>query len=182
MKHNDISKTESLAQDASLLQNIVDTSSTMELHRSNLMRLQVQELLEECLLDMKSRKWASEAQEYLQLVTKYVSQVNYKTMNGQKSSRNITSISLKDRADKVVHIEPLDTRNKPMLSMEPVGCTKSHFGWTTKSGNAQHLPTFSFMVMLPTELFLPKDYLHYRYFDVSVCFVVKLSASVIFLL
>jgi hypothetical protein len=163
-----LDKNDSVAQDAALLETIVDASSTMELHRSNLMRLQVQELLEECQLDMKTRKWASEAQEYLQLVTKYISQVNYKTLaDDKKSSSDASGISLKGQADRVVHIEPLSKQGSPMLHVEPLGCTKSQFGWTKKSGNAQQLPTFSFMVQLPTELFLPKDYLHYRYFDVS---------------
>ncbi|KAG7353253.1 Nrap PAP/OAS1-like domain containing protein [Nitzschia inconspicua] len=167
MVRNTVNNNESLSQDAELLQSIVDASSTMELHRSNLMRLQVEELLEECLLDMKSRKWASEAQDYLQLVTKYVSQVNYKTLiEGEPScGSNNNVISLKDQADRVVHIPPLSEEKSPLLLMEPLGCTKSQFGWTKKSGNAKQLPAFSFMVQLPTEIFLPKDYLHYRYFD-----------------
>jgi hypothetical protein len=162
-----VDQNETLAQDAALLETIVDVTSTRGLHRSHLMQLQVQELLEECQLDMKSRKWASEAQEYIQLLTKYVSQVNHKTIfeGGPHSDSN--GVSLKDQADRVVHIEPLMKRKIPLFYMEPLGCTKSQFGWTKKSGNAQQLPTFSLMVQLPTDLFLPKDFLHYRYFDVS---------------
>jgi hypothetical protein len=162
-----IDKNDSVAQDAALLETMVDAASTMELHRSHLMRLQVQELLEECQLDMKSRKWASDAEEYIQLLAKYISQVNHQTIFEGEQNFDSTGISLRDRADRVVHIEPLFNRKTPLLHMEPLGCTKSQFGWTKKSGNAQQLPTFSLMVQLPTDLFLPKDYLHYRYFDVS---------------
>lgn len=168
-------KNDSVAQDAALLESIVDASSTMELHRSNLMRLQVQELLEECQLDIKTRKWASEAQDYLKLVTKYISQVNDKILfAGEETlSNNNKGISFQDQADRPVHLEPLSKRQQhsttsPLLHMEPLGCTKVQFGWTKKAGNAQQLPTFSCIVQLPSDLFLPKDYLHYRYFDVSV--------------
>lgn len=169
-----IDKNDSVAQDAALLESIVDASSTEELHRSNLMRLQVQELLEECQLDMKTRKWASEAQDYLHLVTKYISQVNDKILFAGEEQSGSNGISFQDQADRVVCMAPLSqrqqersTKSPQLLHMEPLGCTKSQFGWTKKSGNAQQLPTFSFMVQLPTDLFLPKDYLHYRYFDVS---------------
>ncbi len=160
-------KNDTLSQDAVLLlETIVDASSTMDLHRSNMMRLQVQELLKECHLDLKSRNWASEAHEYIQLVTKCVEKVNQKAIfDGEENS----TISVSDRADKFVSIEKSSLNNleSPLLQMEPLGCTKSQIAWTKKSGNAQQLPTFSFMITLPTQFLLPKDYLHYRYFDVS---------------
>lgn len=158
---------DTVAQDAALLETMVEASSTMDLHRSNLLRMQVQELLEECQLDLKSRKWANEAHEYLQLVNKYVSQFKFNMLvEGEKGG----IVAIKDRADKVVHIELPETKKDraSLVHMEPIGCcTKHQLGWTKKSGNAQQLPTFSFMVQIPNELFHTKDYLHYRYFDVS---------------
>lgn len=145
-----------IAQDAALLDS-VDPSSTMDLHRSNLMRLQVKELLEECRLDLKERKWAGDAHEYLQTLTKLVSQCTL-------SDGNENEGGIQDRADKVGHVV-IDSTTA--LSVEPIGCTRSNLGWTKKSGNAQELPTFSLMVKLPSKLFLSKDYLNYRYFDVS---------------
>ena len=159
-----------IAKDAALLDSI-DLSSTMDLHRSNLMRMQVTELLEECQLDLKGRKWAIEAHEYLQDVTKLISQATKEQlMMSSKSSpkKEGKPYSVKDRADKVVHIEKLVASKKggTSITVEPIGCTKSQFGWTKKSGNAQMLPTFSLMVKLPSEFFSSKDYLNYRYFDV----------------
>jgi U3 small nucleolar RNA-associated protein 22 len=161
-----------IAKDAALLDSI-DLSSTMDLHRSNLMRMQVTELLEECQLDLKGRKWTIEAHEYLQDVTKLVSQAakqHFMASSSSKSKKEETPFSIKDRADKVVHIEKLaatsSKKNSAGITIEPIGCTKSQFGWTKKSGNAQMLPTFSLMVKLPVEFFSSKDYLKYRYFDV----------------
>eukprot|EP00536_Pseudo-nitzschia_multiseries_P002622 jgi/Psemu1/183925/e_gw1.35.172.1 len=132
------SAADTIAKDVELLDSI-DLSSTMDLHRSNLMRMQVAELLEECQLDLKGRKWTVEAHDYLQTVTK---------LTAQASERHFLSTgeehpySFRDRADKVVHIEKLPA-----------------------AGNAQQLPTFSLMVKLPVEFFSPKDYLKHRYFD-----------------
>ena len=153
-------------KDAELLESI-DLSSTMDLHRSNLMRMQVKELLEECQLDIKGRKWTGHATEYLQELTNIISGASKDLFKTKES------YSIKDRADRVVHVEKIHplkvskNNNGNMFLIEPIGCTKSQFGWTKKSGNAQMLPTFSLMLKLPRELFSSKDYLNYRYFDVS---------------
>lgn len=160
----DTSAGDTIAKDAALLDSI-DLSSTMDLHRSNLMRMQVTELLEECQLDLKGRKWAIEAHEYLQQVTKLVSDAAKQNFVSKKEE---TAFSIQERADKVVHIEKIvgTKKNCAGITIEPIGCTKSQFGWTKKSGNANVLPTFSLMVKLPEAFFTSKDYLKYRYFDV----------------
>jgi hypothetical protein len=145
-----------IADDAALLDS-VDPASTMDLHRSNLMRLQVKELLEECQLDLKEQKWASDAHEYLQTLTKIVSQCR---INQGNKKLDI----IQDRADKVGGVL-IDAST--VLSVEPIGCTRSNLALTKKSGNAQVLPTFSLMVTFPCELYSSKDFLNYRYFDVS---------------
>ena len=98
------------------------------------------------------------------------------TNSNTTGSGSGSSYSVKDRADKVVHIEKIRSSSKAnnnkagLVQVEPIGCTKSKFGWTKKSGNAQMLPTFSLMVKLPhtSEFFSSKDYLNYRYFDVRI--------------
>ncbi|KAL3930534.1 MAG: hypothetical protein SGARI_004456, partial [Bacillariaceae sp.] len=131
-----MSKTETLAQDAALLETIVDPSSTMDLHRSNLMRLQVQELLEECQLkDLSTRKWASDAHEYLQAVTKCIETINFERLAEGETLKH-GKIAVKDRADKPVYIEPLASKKGALLHMEPLGFTKNQFAWAKKSGNA----------------------------------------------
>jgi hypothetical protein len=124
----------------------------MDLHRSNLLRMQVSELLEECQLDLQTRKWATEAQEYLQILSKMLPTISLESAK-----------KYQDRADKPVSISATSSR----LTVEPIGCTKVPIGWTKKSGNAQVLPTFTLMVQLPSDLFSAKDYLNFRYFDVS---------------
>jgi hypothetical protein len=143
-----------VAKDAALLESI-DPSSTIDLHRSNLMRMQVTELLEECHLELQTRKWATEAHEYLQSLSNEIPKVSLETNKNNKHQ---------DRADKPVSIKG---DNKGRLSVEPIGCTKTPVGWTKKSGNAQMLPTFTLMVQLPSDMLASKDYLNYRYFDVS---------------
>lgn len=143
-----------IAQDAALLETI-DPSSTMGLHRSNLMRLQTTELLQECQLDLSTRKWAGDAQEYLQVIGGLVDSIG-----GWKEN------NVKQWGDKTGVLE-IPAKS---LSVVPIGCTKTPIGWTKPSGNAQLLPTFHLMVLMPKEIFHSKDYLNYRYLDVSQVF------------
>jgi hypothetical protein len=89
----------------------------------------------------------------------------------QSLSKIIPTISIEsakkyqDRADKPVSVSA--TTEGSRLTVEPIGCTKTPIGWTKKSGNAQVLPTFTLMVQLPSDIFSAKDYLNFRYFDVS---------------
>lgn len=154
----------SVVDDAGLLEAI-DTSSTLDLHRSNLLRMQIVELLDECHLDMESRKWTVETQEYFHLLSKIISEIE------------VVEKQIRELADKPVSVE-LRQADEVSLSMEPIGCTKSRLSWTKKSGNAQVLPTFDFMVQIPSAVFAAKDYMHYRYFDVREkmkCHFVKFS-------
>eukprot|EP00537_Pseudo-nitzschia_pungens_P011070 CAMPEP_0172386406 /NCGR_PEP_ID=MMETSP1061-20121228/3972_1 /TAXON_ID=37318 /ORGANISM="Pseudo-nitzschia pungens, Strain cf. pungens" /LENGTH=1289 /DNA_ID=CAMNT_0013115787 /DNA_START=259 /DNA_END=4128 /DNA_ORIENTATION=- len=156
---------DTIAKDVELLDSI-DLSSTMDLHRSNLMRMQVSELLEECQLDLKGgRKWAVEAHDYLQTITQLAEKASERHFVSKEKEGH--PYSVRDKADKVVHIEKLPAvrGSGSGIVVEPLGCTKTRFGWTKKAGNAQQLPTFSLMVKLSEEFFSPKDYLKHRYFD-----------------
>lgn len=144
----------SVTQDAALLESI-DTSSTMDLQKSNLLRMQVAELLGECRLDLQSRKWAPDANEYLQMLSRIIPKVVFQVEN------------FKDKADKPVSAE---IRIDNPLIVEPVGLTKTPIAWTNKSGNAQVLPTFDLCVKIPESSISKKDYLNSRYFDVSFTF------------
>jgi hypothetical protein len=143
-----------IAKDAALLESI-DMSSTMDLHRSNLTRMQVDELLQECHLDLTQAKWAPDAQQYLQTLSAHIKQLAP------------FQDELIDRADKIVKVKLDQQQLSKELTVEPMGCTKTPLAWTKPSGNAQVLPTFQLMVQLPAKMFSSKDYLNYRYFDVS---------------
>lgn len=114
--------------------------------------MQVNELLDECQFDLQTRKWASDANEYLQLLAKLISKISFKKTNYQ------------NQADKPVSVQ-IDKEHA--LSVEPIGFTKVPLAWTKKSGNAQVLPTFTLSVTVPSDVFSTKDYLNHRYFDVS---------------
>jgi hypothetical protein len=143
-----------IAQDAALLETI-DPTATMDLHRSNLMRLQTTELLQECQLDLATRKWAGDAQEYLQVIGGLVDSIG-----GWKED---VKQQFGDKTSVVVLEVP-----KNSFSVVPIGCTKTPIGWTKPSGNAQLLPTFHLMVLMPKEIIHSKDYMNYKYLDVSV--------------
>lgn len=144
--------THSVVDDAGLLE-VIDTSATLDLHRSNLLRLQISELLEECQLDLENKRWSVATQEYFQHLSSIIGRVS------------VAEKDFQELADKPVSVE-LRLSGQVRLSMEPIGCTKARFGWTKKSGNAQVLPTFDFMIQIPLKVFSAKDYMHYRYFDV----------------
>jgi hypothetical protein len=156
----------SIAKDAALLDE-VDPTATLELHRSNLLRLQSNELLNECQLDITSQKWTMYAHEYLQTLAKYVHKFQLPSASTAKSPSRL--------ADKVVEV----SLQKKDLTMEPTGWTKHmspNAGWTKPTGNAQVLPTFTVSVLLPSRLFSAKDYMNHRYHDVrSICLFVVVS-------
>mmetsp|Transcript_14570 Transcript_14570/g.35207 ORF Transcript_14570/g.35207 Transcript_14570/m.35207 type:complete len:1208 (+) Transcript_14570:97-3720(+) len=149
----------SVTQDAALLESI-DTSSAMNLHKSNLMRMQVAELLDECQLDLQSRKWASNANEYLQMLSRLVPKTVFKVEK------------LKDKADKPISIE---IRRDNPLTVEPIGLTKTPIAWTKKSGNAQVLPTFDLCVKIPEASISKKDYMNHRYIDKRKCVIEQVT-------
>lgn len=148
--------TESMRTDEDLLVDAVDHASTIDLHRSNLLRMQVKELLDECRLDLENTKWASHAQEYLQLLTTTVRGIS------------ISEEGFQEQADKQVSVE-IQAEGPSALLVEPIGCTKNRGGWTKRGGNAHVLPTFELMVKIPEIVFSKKDFMNYRYFDVSTC-------------
>ena len=142
-----------IAKDAALLE-MVDPTTTMDLHRSNLLRLQVTELLEECqIVDLGSRKWAMNAQEYIQTVIQLVQTVPKKSHPSKESTM-------------ILGDKPVSLQNWPTPHVEPIGCTKTNLAWAKPSGNAQVLPTFQLMVLIPSGVLGSKDYMQYRYFDV----------------
>ena len=142
--------------------------ATMDLHRSNLLRIQIDELLEECQLDLDSKKWYSQAQAYMQNLSKIILGLHVEETSSQK------------QGDKPVSVKILPAGADAAgggLSVDTFGCTKFNLFSTTKSGNAQVLPTFELMVKIPDDAFSGKDFMNYRYFDVSVLHVLFLNHS-----
>jgi hypothetical protein len=197
---------------ALLMMETMDESATMGLHRSNLMRLQVTELLQECHIpELAQTSWALDSHEYLVQLTDLVQQLpsfQYSSTAAASSSSSSKRLLLQHRSDKPIVVNydgavpPSSSTNDKnnnnnntsnaatttttspknhhhhsssaayrRLVVEPIGCTKTPVAWTKATGNAKLLPTFTLMVQLPTSMFATKDYLNYRYMDVSVAVV-----------
>jgi len=128
--------------------------ATMDLHSSNLLRMQVAELIDECQLDLDAKTWGAQVEEFIQLISKIVSSVH------------ISNSRLQQQADKPVSVEIIPSDD--CLSVLVMGCTKARLFLTTKSGNAKVVPTLELMVQIPETALSGKDFMNYRYFDVSL--------------
>lgn len=135
-----------VAADASFL----EAMPILELHRSNVLRLETEELLKACRLDIMHAKWHTSSQQYLAAVNQVL----------QDIERNVTitkDCPLPLQADKLP--------TAPIVLEKPlhVHWNYNTVGLTTKAGNAKELPLLECSIAL--DLWGGKDYLHYRYFD-----------------
>jgi hypothetical protein len=154
MKHSKNLTENTTAQDAEFLeQTTVDqTSSVSSLHRSNLLRLQCDELLQECTPGNKL--WVSIATEYVDHVNQLIATMNNESFVPLHPAPFSTQLSDK----KTVSVATVKLQT---LATEEIGLT-------TAAGNANVLPTFRIKVVIPNAVFEPKDYLRHRYLDVSL--------------
>lgn len=142
-----------VAKDASFL----DQTPILELHRNNLLNIEVSELLDEirCNLTPSDANvgWATFARDYVAMVTTVIRQMPAGTTTIDPYPLSKTSM--------VVQVPT-------QLKVEPIGSFGSNsIGLTNQTGNANVLPTLDCVVMLPDSMWNPKDYLNHRYFDVS---------------
>lgn len=131
----------------------------MELHRSNVLRLETEELLKECRLDLQHVKWHASAHEYL-------ANINTVLQDLSKSIPIATSstCALPLQADKL-------PASRMSLGDAPLHVSlEQNVGITTRQGNAKELPLLQCHIVLPNSLFNTKDYLHHRYFSVSLLY------------
>ena len=142
-----------VAADASFLEH---HTPVLELHRSNVLRLETEELLKECRLDFQHVKWHSAALGYIATLNTVL----------QGLPRHVP-------AKKDCPLPLLSDRppTSPLLLGEtPLHVTLSTnstvLGMTTKTGNAKELPLLECTIALPDSLVSSKDYLHHRYFTV----------------
>jgi len=146
-----------VAQDASFL-DTVDTP-VLELHRSNLLKVEVGELLDETVLNLTPSDanvgWAAFARDYVANVATTIRQMPACTASSNEScpfydkSRKITEVSV-----------PAN------LNVDPIGSNGANcIGLTKTTGNANALPILDCAVILPNSMWNAKDYLHYRCFD-----------------
>ena len=167
------------ATDAEFL-DMVDTTAAdrvVDLHKSNLLRLQMDELLNETVLSLdptdstmtralssSSAKWVAIANDYVQDIRRIL-----------QDNISLSDIAVQDpacpfafRSDKHRTWKNLSSKSK--LKVQPKGCYAANMGFTKLFGNAQVLPTLELMVLLPTrDIMESKDYMKYRCIDVRMC-------------
>ena len=145
-----------VAKDASFL----DQTPILELHRNNLLNIEVNELLNEtrCNLTPSDANvgWATYARDYVAMVTTIIHQ-----MPAGKTTADPCPLS---KANVAIQVPT-------QLKVEPIGSFGANsVGLTNQAGNANVLPTLDCVVMLPDSIWNSKDYLNHRYIDVSQSF------------
>lgn len=156
-----------LQADASFL----ETVPLVELHKSNILKLEMEELLHECRMTSKDDATASPSREYIALLSNIISKL------AAGESGTATTTSKKDvvgcpfvlQSDKVA-TTTIALPSKPM-ALVPTGSHAIQCG-TKKAGNANVVPTVDCAIVIPNDYWNSKDYLNHRYMDVSaVCIV-----------
>ena len=182
-----------LFKDASFLDATDDRDSAadnhtplLELHRSNVLRMETDELLKECRLDLDTVAWGSYAMSYLQQVEGLLTNTN----SSNNSLAATTKKKNKKRKPLKCLVDPKDTpfakladktanteasgQQLPLLSFETMGIatgstpTSGVLGLAKSGGNANQPPILSCGLVVPNDYWSGKDYLHHRYVDVSV--------------
>lgn len=146
------SKAKELQADASFL-DAVDTP-LLELHKSNILKLEVDELLEECRLDIQNVSWASHVRDYVGLLTNVL-----KKLPDTPVKKDDCPFVLQSQKVTLVEI-PKDLKLVPTGSYAINALTK-------KAGNANVVPTLDCAVVVKDSYWQQKDYLNHRYMDVS---------------
>ena len=150
----------STVADAEFLAGLQPTSSVGELHKSNVLRLEVEELIRASRLDYLHTKWHTAAHDYITAVTGIIENIRL-----QKVEMEDPACPFPRRSDKMF---PGGLSSKQRLRCRPTGCLQAEgLGMMTISSNAKVLPTLDLRVVLPDDLLETKDHLKHRYFDVS---------------
>ncbi|GKY91460.1 hypothetical protein MPSEU_000118300 [Mayamaea pseudoterrestris] len=147
-----------VAADANFLEEIDvnQASSVIDLHRSNLLRIQAEQLVEECRIKQDA-SWVKVAQAYMDHVGEVVSSMTIQSNEMQDLPASPFSTKLSDRksAATAVSVDNLQV-SQP---------SHPFIGLSTLQGNANVLPTFTLHVKCSKSILEPKDYLRNRYFD-----------------
>lgn len=149
-----------VAADANFLESVDvnQVSSVVDLHRSNLLRIQTQELVEACTIS-PDKQWVKIASEYMNHVSDLI--------GGMELADHLSELPPAPFPTRLSDRHTFDFSGlAEALQVEPL--SRPFLGLSTPSGNALVLPTFTLRVLLPPSLLEPKDHLRNRYFDVSL--------------
>lgn len=145
-----------LQADASFLEASQADAHHVALHRSQILRLETEELLNECCLDLNHISWAAEQREYLNLLSNLITKI-------RGCTNTINDFPFALRSDKITSIRIPEGHD---LSLVPTGSYALNC-LTKKTGNANVVPTLDCAIVVPNSFWSTKDYQNNRYLDVS---------------
>lgn len=173
--------TSELAADASFIEQNQhnDGGGIQELHKSQLLRVEVEELLKECRLPLSLHgpapvdevKWASAARQYATSIEQLIHKFHIREISDSNRSSSSLFPLVPPEWDATkfqnVRLLPTDAQEEKkskspvfQLRMKPA----SNGALLSKAGNALVLPTLEYLVILPNNMFHSKDYRNGRYF------------------
>jgi hypothetical protein len=189
-QHKPRSKTAADAEFLDTMDQNQNVTSITDLHRSNLLRLQTQELVTACQLDLQVQEqhvqWADVAHGYVSAISALIETIPATTIQHSKKSPFPLQSDKKD-LDVQLGNSTMGgaatatstasgggggaggaggVKTSSGLQVEATGCYQAGIGLTVPSGNANVLPTLDLVVKLPNSMFDVKDYIRHRYFDV----------------
>ncbi|GAX25637.1 U3 small nucleolar RNA-associated protein 22 [Fistulifera solaris] len=135
-----------------------------DLHKSNLLRMQLELLVKECRLSLDEHddgcvSWAPEARDYLEKLQSSIKRIKPTILTNSDSEPYIAQLPTQLISD-------LAAESMELPWAESLDCyLQSHQYMTKYRGNGNVLPTFKMAVVMPNSLFDPKDYLRNRYLD-----------------
>ena len=135
-----------------------------DLHKSNLLRLQLELLVKECRLSLDEHEdgyvsWAPVAREYVESLQSVIKRIEPTTLTNKTSEVYMSQLPTKLLSDRAV--ESLE-----VPWSEPLDCYwQSPLYMTKYRGNGNVLPTFKLVIVIPNSTFDSKDYLRNRYLD-----------------
>lgn len=153
------------------------SSSVTDLHKTNLLRLQMDELVAASKVDYMHVKWHKAAQDYVTAVAAIIEKLPLHDVPQLWNPHDPTCPFVR-LGDKVPTIIPKQSSSsKSRLRCKPTGCFQAEgLGMLTAASNAKVLPTLDLRVSIPTtEIVEAKDYLKHRYIDVSTVLVCIVS-------
>mmetsp|Transcript_2252 Transcript_2252/g.3339 ORF Transcript_2252/g.3339 Transcript_2252/m.3339 type:complete len:1276 (+) Transcript_2252:234-4061(+) len=145
---------EGIQADASFLETAQADAHHVALHRSQVLRLETEELLNECCLDLNHISWAAQQREYLNLLSNLITKI-------PGSADAITGCPFPLKSDKISSIQLPEGSD---LSIVPTGSYALNC-LTKRAGNANIVPTLDCAVIVRNSFWAAKDYQNHRYFD-----------------
>eukprot|EP00977_Amphora_coffeiformis_P026009 scaffold23639_cov191-Amphora_coffeaeformis.AAC.1 len=162
------------AADAEFLSELSTTTTAAvgDLHKTNVLRLEVDELLQASTVDYMHVKWHGSAQDYIAAVTQVIETMSLSNLiantNTDSSTASCPFRTVTNKPIKWPAINNNNNNSKLRLQVKPTGCYQAEgLGMLTTAANAKMVPTLDLNVVLPADLLDTKDYLQHKgYFAV----------------